>query len=1183
MEFNVNKITTTDPIQQPSGAGSAATSAPVSSSKPVDTSYAAKQAERVEQENADLNSYINSPEFKKLKPEEQAAVLKEKFFPASSVEDVQKNLGTLKQQAEISQSTTTKESGTPSAAPETSTPESETPMASTPENQEPRPDTRSEIEIAAENYMKQTGKSFDSIEELRYALTNKPDKTEEEIKLLDSIKAADTANTSTKESESKTKKSGIEDFKQFFTPEWNKLTPEKKVNELARKYLSETDENFKNLPVKAQNKELKNFLKSINAEMASRNASGKQAMVLELVATFETLKDSGLSMAEFNKLSQSDRTEIIGSTIMKKFNAVAEELIPESTKQSDEWKNSTEEQKLLKYADAILKEVDPQYAKMADGDAKTKYLEEKTNSFIDEHIFKGWKDLESRTKEFMLQDIIATKTMLEKANISYAKFKQSSPEEQKDIKEKFKPKSDNPAINLKNDLAAQLIKDGYKVKDFPKKMLEMLNKKQNLTPEEQELKNILTNMVKTKAHPPKSWYTSIETLASNKNMSVEDYVNYAINSKKKELIRGIVNGADGCPELQKEILEKLKRAGYSEKQLNELTEEYSLEFNSVYAVVKKDPKMMIATKASRAMTGNLEGGVKWINAEYKACQTLEAKKELHECNMQYQEYIDPATKAIYDRNIISTPEESAAISAYALSSKNVPDANKALASNLAVYYAAQNSPEEAVYTCRELSKIDSPAVTEGLAAASKYVTDPAARKQYDSYVDNAMKNYPPEQQETIRQARETGEISSKTLEQTGTKASAETSSSAKNQATGETQKTSAGNTSSGKVSTQAQVSQEIRSGQNTTEDSIRTGVSTTPKVSNSDSTVTIGGVSSSGIDKTSNTTSTTSVSSYRTEISSMNDAEAEKLTQEAEAVLTKIENFLEAQSESIKQWEERQTSDTTAEEAATSLSEDDVIEAAVNGDSGSLADVNLSVNEKETLRKTITAMFENNSTSAAYQKLVTKFGEGAKTKFLQAFAQNADSASIRMFADDFKNDSQVISLLYQYSQDSSLIAYLPKDEIFNLLMKGKISDLSKIDPNILSDFIQEKMKTEKNPQNLRGYLNMLPLEYQGAIMSQYPDLAAEVRGSDEWNKRSNTQDSKTKVSENPKTTEETTAPKSKTAFVPDENINLFNNIDDFQSFEAGPLMASNRVPHNKRGSGGNKDYDKLKRKHVWVS
>lgn len=519
---------------------------------------------------------------------------------------------------------------------------------------------------------------------------------------------------------------------------------------------------------------------------------------------------------------------------------------------------------------------------------------------------------------------------------------------------------------------------------------------------------------------------------------------------------------------------------------------------------------------------------------------------------------------------------------------HMPEAAMAVYSQSAIETA--HSDQDRYRFMQAMSSSDNSAVMEGLAAASKSVKDPGLRRQYDSYVDNVIQSYPPETQSRIRHARETGEVSEYTMSQTSVSGEARTSkiesktsvtdnSSERRTEASQTPKAQAqvGGTNATAASSGSSVASTVGKTQNKPLSGIVSNASVTSSNASSASSIAA---------KTSATNIPKAVSGTENLKSSiavepMNDKEVEVLTKKAEAVLEKIENFIETQAKSIEQREAEKAAQSTAESATAAMSEDEIIDAITSSDIdvSKLENLNLSEEEKETLRKSIAVIFENNSVSAAYTKFISKFGETAKMKFLEAFASKADATSIRSFANDHKNDSKLISILYQYSQDSSLIAYLPKDELFNLLMKGKISDLSKINPDILADYIQERMKSEKNPKNLLGYLKLLPLEYQGAVLNQYPDLAEEVHGSDKWLAKNNKRAAKTSTTQTPEqfvSTQAEEKSKENKAFMFDENF----LVESYPTFDDGLAMGSTTVP-NPRGK--NERYDKRKIKgHIYM-
>lgn len=1159
-EYKYQKLTTDTAIttsqQIPSDAGNVEVPKKAAS-KPLDYSQVEAQAQKVKQENEKLYTYINSEEFKKLDPEAQTKALKTKFFPTSSDDEVKNQLGALKDaasQSQLTSKTTEDKTDIPAQTSE-----------DTPKAQEGQTD----VEIAANKYLQSIGGKNETIDDLysKALQTPKEEITPEAQAFLDAVKNEQNSKAQNKTTEQK--KNELDDFKQFFSPEWNKKKPEEKVRSLAEQYLIDTGAAKSGKPT---DKQINQFLKSINAEMARRTPEGKNALVLELAATLEALKDlkangKGMSLEDFNKLSSTEKKEITTAYIMKKFNSVAEELIP--NKPTD-WNQKTEMEKIQVYADAILKQVDPEYAKMPSGEAKDKYLKEKTDSFVENNILKGWKQLGDATKELMLQDISATKTMLEKANMTYAKFKSLSKEEQQNIAKKFKPETSNPIIKLRNDLAKELIQKGVKEKDLPSEMLKFLKSKKDLTPEEQTLKNALTEMFKNAPGlSPKNWYTSNEQAAQNAGMSVEEYINTAINSKNPNKIRAIINGATN-PDDRIAIIEKLKAQGWTAEQLGKLTEEWTLSFDNATAIVKKDHKAIIAIKRTRALTNTVQAGEKWIPAEYKACTSKEAQQELTACNLSIKEYINTTTSVMADRTIM-TKERAAECMTYGLSSAMVPDANKAIATSSYINYVSQNGTEETLYAAKSLSTINNAAVTEGLAAASKNV-DKSIRKQYNSYVETAIKNYPPEQQTHIRKALETGKISTETLAKTTVSETA--SNKAATASNSNENKPAATGSNATTAASQQTVSPQTNANESSAA-SLKTSVADTPTIA-----------ATANIAATSKPL-TKDISQIKIPLSmTMGEKETQELTQKAQAVLDKIDNFRKTQAESIKDREEEIQS-------LSKYSKEEIVEAVASGEL-SLSDVKLSKEETETLRQTLTVLFENNSISTAYKTITAKFGK-MKEVFLKLFALNADNDTLTSFAVDLQNDSSTILKLYEYSNgNSSLIPYLPKDIVANLLRSGKIDpkDLSIKYQDLLFEYIQEKAKNGAKFNDIKNIYTNLKAENQGAFLAAYPDYKSEItnevvdnkntpaKGSHEWLMSQNKQDPNTKVNqpaEKPPIVNEFD-PEQTTAFVPRENLDLQN---DYPDWDDGIAMGSTSLSNPR----GDKDkYDKRKIKgHRFIS
>ena len=98
---------------------------------------------------------------------------------------------------------------------------------------------------------------------------------------------------------------------------------------------------------------------------------------------------------------------------------------------------------------------------------------------------------------------------------------------------------------------------------------------------------------------------------------------------------------------------------------------------------------------------------------------------------------------------------------YNLNNENIDTETRGTLADSTIKYAPDDDTR--VYYGKEFSQnTKNPDVLEYIGAASKYVEDPSKRSQYNSYVTEAAKNYPPETQAKIQRAIETGKTSNET-------------------------------------------------------------------------------------------------------------------------------------------------------------------------------------------------------------------------------------------------------------------------------------------------------------------------------------------------------------------------------------------------------------------------------------
>lgn len=861
------------------------------------------------------------------------------------------------------------------------------------------------------------------------------------------------------------------------------------------------------------------------------------------------------------------------------------------------WANKTGEEKLCAIVDSAAEALYPDFKNLSH--AQQNEIEESIKKQIGIAKYgKAWtSEFSEQERGLKLQSLMSEFSAICLSKKSLSEFKNLSVSEQLRYVMRYERKAGiniPPTEELRRSVMIVNKKREITDNDVKKYILK-IPEAQRTNTEKFELARILV--------AEEAGQDSTEVTRKDYYESTEYVVEQHYNGDYRKFLQGQRLGDDdikilieNCTTLDG-VFKLTKELDISDEQL---MEKFNIDSQKLFDAYSKYTVEGNGQKAARVelcghIAKSLGKGIAYSKFSVKSLQNIYTKhnhnntKALSEHNIEGTRLMgaEYAKNAATATNTYCSPDIAENVHKSVACASHMPEAAIAAYSQSAIETA--HSDQDRYRFMQAMSRSDNSAVMEGLAAASKSVKDSGIRRQYDSYVDNVIQSYPPETQSRIRQAREAGEVSEYTMSQTSVpvetskrtssedkKAVADNTSANKTEAsqTPQIQASAGGGT---KVQTPPSSSGAAVIAQN--KPSIQPSVGGAPNTSSS--------VSAS--EKTSATNTPQSVSSTENvkvsnAVDPMKDKEIEVLTKKAEAVLEKIETFIETQAQSIEQREAAKAAETTEESITASMSEEDIIEAITTSeiDANQLDNLNLSEEEKDTLRKAVAVIFENNSVSAAYTKFVSKFGEGAKIKFLEAFASKGDAASIRSFANDHKNDPKIISILYQYSQDSSLIAYLPKAEIFTLLLKGKISDLSKVNPDILADFIQERMKSEKNPRNLLGYLKLLPLEYQGAVLNQYPDLAEEVHGSDKWLEKNTKRTAKTAPTENPEAPNLTQKPepqhKAKTAFVLDENL---PNFESYPTFDDGLAMGSTIVP-NPRGK--NERYDKRKIKgHIYIN
>lgn len=888
--------------------------------------------------------------------------------------------------------------------------------------------------VGAEKYLSTSGlKNIKNSDELITYLEKKPNKTDEEKKLLAQYKAISSGDAEP-----------LLTYKELRDAYKNK----KNIPEMtADKYFSKTDEKYQKMSEEQKQQYCKQQILEL-ADTVSTSSTPKEEKIMKATELFEALNNSEMSVEDYKKLSKNDQVQLYRDHQLKKMKEL-KDLVPIETRQkwAEKKPPMTADEKLKEYAKAFLNKYDSDFSAIKDDDKKDLYISAQANSMISKFL-PNWKETDPKIKEMMFSSILGTIDALTEANMSFDEF-QAKPQSKK---VKFLQDSSNNVETSK--MSSEEISLNLAIFDYAKK-----NKN---TPSVKELKKFISENPDYENKDAMLNALEMRSRLFGKNAKVQDVETYKqralehgisaeeqiqkdfndfgklnANARTKRL-RDMLLKADGDEALITQIKNLALENGFKEAKFNKiLAKTETHKRMACNATLNNNPKAM---KAAIDM-GDKIGDIK--STQVIACSApvlMEAKAGQAlgvDLANENSKYLESYTTGVNQRS------DAVAYSAAVVQSENMSPAGRAIYTQSAVKTA---SAEQQVEYGREFSKLDYPEVTEGLAAASKYV-DKSVKNQYNSYVEQAIKNYPPEQQAKIRKALETGEISSETLEKTTvatnsnkTEKSAETTG---NKA--DSKNSAATPTTSNPIKQQGVGSDVAKAPSATNVPPSRTSVTETPSVSSVASNDRISGV---------NTVSDVSSSSKVSSSTNLTDSEAQELTEKAQVVLDKIEDFIKTQKASIEQHEAEKT------EKAEHLSEEEMVKAIASGEI-SLADVKLSQDEVATLKDTLTVLFEKNSISTAYKKLVSKFGK-LEDVFLRAFAENADSSTLRSFAGDFRNNTDVILRLFKYSKDNSLLAFLPKDTIVALF--GKEIDGSEIPQSILWEIISEfeqKGETDK--------------------------------------------------------------------------------------------------------------------------
>lgn len=966
----------------------------------------------------------------------------------------------------------------------------------------------STIEKEINAYIEENNLSSMNIDDLRVYLLKKKDKTPKELGMLAKIQAQ--FEEVPKEHSVHKKHEPLVSVEEMLDSNWIKKDAKEKMSIVADKYFEKTDANYKNL-----SPEEKTVLKQKQFASISQDLKGEkdtpQESALKVLGLLEALNDKKMSIDEYNKLSKDERVKIYRDHQAETLKNI-KDLVSSEFRQSKKWRKMSSDDKLKLYAEKFLEKEYPDFSAKTKED-KQKFIDSKAQELIASFV-PGWDKMEDSLKDTVFSSTLMTIDALTSKGISYDEFKNLDDHSQISIlKQSCKDKKAIMQLSVTKDVFEFIKKYG---KTPTVADLEKMNKQSDLPLEIRERKaKFLESQKDLKGEKTLiGQHGDINVIASNNNKTVEQEIFDRVNDIKslkpeeqKAELRKLYSQTMGDKDYI-DYIDKLTGKNGLSKVARKVSKEMNLDADMVSCAVLNDDSNAYNSALDRAMANKNTRVAKVAAAKVTKYLTEEKSQDVgvHITN-DIPQLVDNFSTGV--NKYVENPVQ---YTSQFVQREDLSESGRARFTKSVVETAP--TPERQKAYAKELSGLGNESVNEGLAAASKSV-DKSVRSEYNSYIQDAIKNYPPEKQAAIQNAMKTGEISQETLAK-NTVSVSETSNGSKNQPSQQSSATSQ-SVAKSRVSQSGGKSQTV---------SAQTTVSSA----------------------SSKTTTRTSVSQNSVA------QEVKALQQKKDALINKITTYETTKAEKTIEREKAkaekvQTPTSSKNSEIASVSEKTATKSTESAKTtDNVENLKLSEDEQNTLKEIITDLFQQNSVSAAYSQI----NDEIKDKFMQAFATQGKESDVISFANDYKGNPDTIVKLINYCNNDGLkldlTRLLPSSRINEIISSGKLSSNNisklakegKVDNKILMDYLKNNRDSMTYDQ-IKEYMKYMPLDYSSEIY----DLLKAIPGSPEW-EEANNNNMKTAITSN---TESNTAP----------------SLDD------GIAIGSNKMAM--RGQ-----YDKMKRK-----
>lgn len=877
--------------------------------------------------------------------------------------------------------------------------------------------------------------------------------------------------------------------------EWKSKSQKEKINEYVKAYLEKFDDKFASKSKKEQEKQIKAQIKEFNEYINISNAVYSSAEIKNIATLAETLNSKNLEFKEFKTQG---------------YKSFQNELVPLERRQSEEWRNATPEQRLTEYVEGYCAKTIKGFSEIKDPKQKAEIVSKTIQGFAEKFIGKeAYAKLSEEQKDALYSKAATYFDAIDSSKYTIEQYFDLSPEKQVVVMKKYYEEKGDPLppeqiakLSLSNEFSKANGRQATKLDIY--KMLKNKNP-ETLSEGERILKAEYERLFKID-QKARNTFEEIRVYNSDqaRNLGFENKEQYIAatlgkieDCNSKEAAKLLNNLLKGCksPEEAEYIVAQAKEKGFTD------------------AIIKKavPPHLFSEYMAHERVTGNAEGynianGLNMLHGNVEVSKVSsrdlpadfkgDALNKVVADSATYKELIDPLTQGLNDRKIISY-QAAQACSQAVLTSASVSSANKAVFAQDLVTNAKVNGSQEQLNFAKSMSQINDPAVTEGLAAASKSV-DKSVRSQYNSYVESAAKNYPPAEQAKISNAMRTGEISQETLTKTtpsstqakdntqtqnqvnnNQQASQKQGSKAQGAAQNVPTSTNLKNTtptSGGRTSGIQTGSATVSTGTNSKSAHISAG--STGAVANNSTTNSRSSISRQNIDSVSATTGSVSGANLNTTstVSSKQVDETAKLEAKRDEVAQEALDTSNNIKESIAEHEKEKLIETALKQSVEEIAADEEFKATVED------------KQIAELRNKL----KNASNIKDVFDIISSLGENAQSVF---FDRITKSKYLNSFIEHINDNSTLLKLYNSSATEAAKRIVLTKlgDAIYSLLENNKISDdnLSSIDYKIFKNYLTQNISSVNNAKFAR-FLKYLPLDEREKLTK----LRNEVKGID---------------------------------------------------------------------------------------